>query len=100
MILELASQSIQTKIKLKSATMLGNYELYYAAGILCRELNLPIKGEMQPIELYDTIRSRTDGQEFENATVAHLVSMIFYYKPEEQYDSQMQELFQWGLEGK
>ena len=36
----LAQQSIQTKIKLQSVTMLGNYEFYYAAGRICQSLDL------------------------------------------------------------
>ena len=100
MILELACQSIQAKLRLKSATMLGNYEFYYAAGILARELNLSVEAGVLPKDLYDYIRSQTDGREFENPTVTHLVKMIFYYKIEEQYDAQMQELFELGRSGK
>lgn len=100
MVLELASQSIQTKIKLGSSTMLGNYEFYYAAGILCQKLGLAVEEDIQPRELYDYIRSQTDEKEFDDPTVAHLVKMIHYYMPEEHYDDQMRELFQWGFAGK
>lgn len=100
MILELAKQSVQTKIKLKSATMLGNYEFYYAAGILNRELQLGAEATLTPRELYDYLRSRTDGKEYENSTVTHLIKMIYFYMPEDTYDEQMQELFVWGSEGK
>ena len=100
MILELAQQSIQTKIKLKSATMLGNYEFYYAAGILCRKLGLVVEERIQPKELHDFIRAQTDGKDLPDPTAAHLAEMIHYYMPEEHYDSQMEELLQWGLSGK
>ena len=100
MIPELAQQSIQTKIELKSATMLGNYEFYYAAGILCRKLGLDVEEQIHPKELYDFIRMQTDGKELADQTAAHLAEMIRYYIPEESYDSQMEELLRWGLSGK
>lgn len=100
MILELAIQSVQTKIKLKSATMLGNYEFYYAAGILCRELNLTVAEDIKPKELHAYIDGLAVEKEFDDPTVAHLIKMIHFYMPEEQYDEQMKELFQVGLNGK
>lgn len=100
MILELATQSIQTKIKLKSATMLGNYEFYYAAGILCRELNLTVAEDMKPKELHAYIDGLTAGKEFDDPTVMHLIKMIHFYMPEEQYDEQMKKLLQLGLNEK
>lgn len=100
MILELASQSIQTKIRLRSATMLGNYEFYYAAGILSRELKLDIEEDLKPRELHDYIEQETHGKEFDNPTAAHLVKMIHFYTPEENYDAQMKELLQWGKSAK
>lgn len=100
MIIELAPQSVQTKIKLKSATMLGNYEFYYAAGILCRELNLTVEEDIKPKELHAYIEGLTAGKEFDDPTVTHLIKMIHFYMPEEQYDEQMKELLQWGLMGK
>ena len=100
MILELASQSIQTKLRLGSGTMLGNYEFYYAAGILCGKLNLDLPEDSKPQELYDGIRTETDGKEFEDPVVSHLAKMIHYYMPEERWDGQMRELFCQGREGK
>lgn len=100
MILELASQSIQTKLRLKSTTLMGNYEFYYAAGRLCREIQLTVDEEIKPKELHDYMETHTAGKEYENPTAAHLVKMIHFYIPEEHYDIQMKELLQRGMEGK
>lgn len=80
--------------------MLGNYEFYYAAGILCGELGIPVEAEIQPQELYELIHGNTDDRGFEDSKVAHLVKMMYYYMPEEGYDAQMKELLQLGLAGK
>lgn len=100
MILELARQSVRTKLRLGSATMLGNYEFYYAAGILCRELKLKPEEDIKPKELYEFIRAGTDGVEVTDETAAHLLKMIHFYIPEDHYDDQMRELMQWGMDGR
>lgn len=99
MILELAVQSIRNKLQLKSGTMLGNYEFYYAAGIICGKLQLTPPENQNPQELYEYLISQTEGKEFEDPVVAHLAKMIRYYKVEENYDQQMAQLFEMGRQG-
>ncbi len=94
----LAQQSIQTKIKLQSVTMLGNYEFYYAAGRICQSLDPLPQSELPPKELYEFLRAHTDGTEISDPATAHLVKMIHFYIPEEAYDEQMKELFRLGIQ--
>lgn len=96
MILELAVQSIQNKLRLGSGTMLGNYEFYYAAGIICGYLQLELRGDLEPQELYRQLESQTEGKEIENPAAAHLAKMIRYYKVEDHHDRQMEQLFEMG----
>lgn len=86
MILELAVQSIQNKLSLKSQTMLGNYEFYYAAGMICKKLQLKPEEIENPEKLYEYLTGQTKGKEIEDPTAAHLAKMIRYYKVEENYD--------------
>lgn len=99
MVLELAIQSIQNKLRLGSGTMLGNYEFYYAAGIICRKLDLAPPELQKPRELQTYLVSRTEGKELEDPEVMHLAKMIRYYQAEEQFDGQMEQLFQMGRSG-
>lgn len=94
----LAQQSIQTKLKLQSVTMLGNYEFYYAAGLLCQNLGLLPQVDLPPKELYDFLRTQTDGKEISDPVTAHLAKMIHFYIPEDAYDEQMKELFRLGVQ--
>lgn len=100
MVLELAIQSIENKLRLKSNTMLGNYEFYYAAGILCRAFDLPVSNEMEPKELYDLISKEMKNKKIDQKEAEHLASMIQYYKVEDSYDAQMWELFLRGYNKK
>lgn len=93
----LAKQSIDTKLKLESATMLGNYEFYYAAGIVCREFHLTVEEDIQPKALYDFIMEHSKGKQPDNHTVTHLLKMIRYYIPDDAYDEQMKSLLLSGM---
>lgn len=99
MVLELAVQSIRNKLRLQSGTMLGNYEFYYAAGIICGKLHLTPQEIKEPQKLQAYLVGRTEGKEFEDPAAAHLAKMIRYYKAEDHYDEQMGELFKMGQDG-
>ena len=96
----LAKQSILTKCKLKRSILLGNYEFYYASGLLCHLAgNIP-KSDIRPEELLAFIEPILDTYHPENEEEAYLLNLLRSYKASEEYDEQMPQLLQLGLKDK
>ena len=55
MITSIARQSIIIKCNGQQAVLLGNYELYYAAGLMKKLFDLPLSEDQTPQELMDII---------------------------------------------
>lgn len=96
---ELTRQSVVIKCSLEASVMTGNYEFYYAAGILCRLMNREVAADIRPEALQTLVQgllpefSPADGQE------KHLAHMLKYYHPDlDRYDSQMEQLLKMGLQ--
>lgn len=79
--------------------MTGNYEFYYASGLLCRLMNRAVTADIRPEALHTLVQellaefSPADGHE------KHLAHMLRYYHPDQdRYDGQMAQLLQMGLQ--
>lgn len=96
MITSIARQSIIIKCNGQQAVLLGNYELYYAAGLMKKLFDLPLSEDQTPQELMDIILPAIDTLNPKDARETHLLNMLRTYLPLEQYDDQMKELFHWG----
>lgn len=96
MVPSIARQSVIIKCNQQTSVLLGNYELYYLAGLMKRLFNLDLTEEMNPTELYGRIQENLKGLEPKDEKEAHLLKMVSVYKPLEEYDEQMKELFRWG----
>ncbi|MCF2641541.1 MAG: DUF3837 domain-containing protein [Roseburia sp.] len=97
MVTSIARQSIVIKCKLKESIMLGNYEFYYAAGLVSKLTGVEFDVELPPKQLYEAVKKTVTEYEPKNENEAYLVQLFMEFKPDETVDEQMKELFQWGL---
>ena len=97
MVTSIAGQSIVIKCKLKESIMLGNYEFYYAAGLVSKLTGVEFDVELPPKQLYEAVKKTVTEYEPKNENEAYLVQLFMEFKPDETVDEQMKELFQWGL---
>ena len=97
MVTSIARQSIVIKCKLKESIMLGNYEFYYAAGLVSKLTGVEFDVELPAKQLYEAVKKTVTEYEPKNENEAYLVQLFMEFKPDETVDEQMKELFQWGL---
>jgi len=93
----LARQSVNIKCKLKASIMMGNYEFYYAAGVLCALAGRKPEQPLEPKQLYAFIQPLFDTYKPENERESYLMKLLKEYKVPDEYDEQMAELLQMGL---
>lgn len=96
MVTSIARQSVIIKCTQQTSVLLGNYEFYYLAGLMKNIFHLDLTNEMKPQEMFDTIQGTLDGLTPSNEKEAYLLKLVSVYKPLEEYDEQMKELFDWG----
>lgn len=95
MVPSIARQSVIIKCNAQSSVLLGNYELYYAAGLLKRLFHLEVDAALKPQELLQKLQEQLaerTGDEREQ----YLISMVMRYDASPEYDEQMRLLFCWG----
>lgn len=93
MVLSIARQSVIIKCNLEASIMTGNYEFYYASGLLYKCKGIAIAEVPEPGVLYEQIHQMIEGYEPGEAKERHLVKLLRFYKPVEAFDEQMKELF-------
>ena len=95
MIPSIARQSVIIKCNARKSVLLGNYEFYYAAGLLKRLYGLRLDALQEPKklleELQEQVAERT-GDEREQ----YLIAQIMRFDASPEYDEQMLLLFRWG----
>ncbi len=96
----LARQSVVIKCNLCASTLLGNYEFYYAGGLLCRLAGQIPEQSLKPKEFYGFLQPLLDAYETKNKQEAYLARMLKEYEVSEEYDGQMPKLMQMGLREK
>lgn len=96
MVPSIARQSVIIKCNQQTATLLGNYEFYYAAGLLKKLYELDVTEELQPGEMLVRLQEVLPGITASGEQEKYLMHMVSAYKPSEDYDEQMKELFRWG----
>ncbi len=96
MILSIARQGVVIKCNLASSIMTGNYEFYYAAGLLFRIKDMAVHEVAEPLALMEQIQQEIVDFSSEDKREMHLVHMLLFYKPVEAFDEQMKELFWMG----
>lgn len=93
----LARQSVMIKCRIQASIMMGNYEFYYAGGVLCRLSGQIPDQTLQPKELYAYIQPLLATYEPDNQQEAYLLKLLKAYQPSDEYDAQMPQLLQMGL---
>lgn len=96
MVPSIARQSVIIKCLRKRSILIGNYEFYYLAGLMKKIYNLDISEEMEPKPLFDTISEKLDSITASNENEEYLIHLVRFYRPLEEYDDQMKQLFKWG----
>ena len=96
MVTSIARQSVILKCNMQRAVMLGNYEFYYAAGLISKLSQIEIDDDIRPMELLDLLLEKIEQVKPKDEKEAYLFQMLKDYKPTEEYDEQMKELLLWG----
>lgn len=96
MVTSIARQSVIIKCNLQKSVMLGNYEFYYAAGLMQKLFGVEITAEQTPQQVSDIILAKADSLSPKDEKEEYLITMLKRYEPGEEYDNQMKELFVWG----
>ena len=92
----LAVQSIDHKLDKHISVITGNYEYYYACGILDRRLSLRLSSDMKPTEIFDKVQEALHDKPLDPEG-DYLIYLLKRYEPEDKYDEQMGELFEAGV---
>lgn len=96
---ELARESIVIKCSLQASIMTGNYEFYYASGLLCKILGREVPADIKPDALGELVQKLLASYEPTDGREVHLKQMLRYYHPNvDRYDDQMAQLLKMGLE--
>lgn len=96
----LPRQSVVTKCILGQSVLLGNYELYYAGGLLCRLAGQIPDLAIKPDAFYQFLTPIIESYVPQNDRERYLIRLLKYYKAGQDYDDQMPELLQMGLKEK
>ena len=97
MVVSTARQSVVIKCKLKESILLGNYEFYYAAGLIGKLTGVAFDETLPPGQLYEAVKQAAENYQAKDEQEAYLLHMLARFKPDEKVDDQMKELFRWGL---
>ena len=96
MVPSIARQSVIIKCNMQKSVLLGNYEFYYLGGLMSKLFDLDLNEEMKPFELLEKIHETMDTLEPKDEKEAYLLTLVRNFKPQEELNEQMQELFRWG----
>ncbi len=95
---ELTRQSVVIKCSLEASIMTGNYEMYYAAGLLAKLMGREIEADIRPDALHTLVHGWVDEFSPADGHEKHLAHMLKYYHPDpDRYDGEMAALLQMGL---
>lgn len=96
MVPSIARQSVILKCNMQKSVMLGNYEFYYAAGLMKKLYNIEIQTDMEAEQILDVILQVEKKLTPQNEQEKYLIQIIKNYEPSADHDAQMDELFAWG----
>ena len=96
MVPSIARQSVIIKCNQQTSSLLGNYEFYYLAGLMKNLFEIDVNEDMQPVEMLEIVQSKLDSLTPSNPQEEYLIKLARNFKPGENVDEQMKELFHWG----
>lgn len=92
----IARQSVVIKCNMQKSILTGNYEFYYAAGLVAKLAGVEIADDRKPEELKALLAEKLPDCTAKDEKEAYLFQMLDDYRPGEEYDEQMKELLLWG----
>lgn len=99
MVPSLVVYSVNHKIKERLSVIIGNYEFYYAAGLISPKLKIDANGFTQPKALDAAIKERLKKYVPDSSRTDFLCNLLKKYEVKsENYDEDMKELFRLGSE--
>lgn len=96
MVTSIARQSVIIKCNMQKSVLTGNYEYYYAAGLLAKLSGLDIADDIRPEELQELLAGELETLAPKEEKETYLFQLLSDYRPGEEYDEQMKELLLWG----
>lgn len=96
MVPSIARQSVILKCLRQKSILLGNYEFYYAAGLLKKLYQLDISADMKPEELLEKVLSVIDTLTAQSEQEAYLLHIVKNYRLANEQDNDTAVLFAWG----
>ena len=96
MVTSIARQSVIIKCNMKKSVITGNYEFYYAAGLLSKLTGKEIADDIQPEALRTLLDELLPEISPKGEQEQYLCGLLADYHPAEEYDAQMQELLLCG----
>lgn len=96
MVTSIARQSVIIKCNMQKSVLTGNYEYYYAAGLLSKLCGVEIQEDIRPGELQTLLTEKIQGLAAKDEKEGYLFQLLADYRPGEEYDEQMKELLLWG----
>lgn len=96
MVTSIARQSVIIKCNQQTSVLLGNYEFYYLAGLMKKLYDLDLHEDLKPDQMFLAIHENLETLNPKDEQEAYLIKLVSVFKPLENYDEQMKELFRWG----
>lgn len=98
MVPSIARQSVIIKCNMQKSILTGNYEFYYAAGIIANLSGVEIPEDIKPEELLALLSEKIPTLTPADEKEKYLFGMVADYCPEDVYDEQMREPFRLGTQ--
>ena len=98
MVPDLARMSVIIKSQHETSVMTGNYEMGYVCGLLCRLAGITPPPLETPLKLQEKMMAALEGYNAADEREKNIIRMLKYYKPDDNMDDQVKELFLMGLE--
>ena len=96
MVPSIARQSVIIKCNQQTSVLLGNYEFYYLSGLMKKLFDLDLNEDMEPFDMVKRVQDSLPTLHPQNNQEAYLIKLATNFKPSENLDEQMKELFRWG----
>ncbi len=96
MVLKLARDSVEHKLKNQISILVSNYEYYYAVGRVSRDITLAADETTPPAILKDVCDNALASYQPTDRSEQYLKEILLRYRPKDIYDEQMGELFLMG----
>lgn len=96
MVTSIARQSVIIKCNMQKSVLTGNYEFYYAAGLVAKLYGIDISDDIKPEELLALLTEQLPKLAPADDREKYLFGMLADYSPGADYDEQMKELLLWG----